>query len=147
MPINIRFERKDKDGNIYYEDRDGNRIPEPTPEEIAEQEAIRQELIAESNRRFFELQRKQSPFLLKSLGNLQKPRARRPLWKSPNEKTVYWSERELCILAGDGGVGKSLVALQVARQLTLPMQNEMSSLPPSGYSLQDFRFVVKFEKG
>jgi hypothetical protein len=53
MPINIRFERKDKDGNIYYEDRDGNRIPEPTAEEIAEQEAIRQELIAESNRRFF----------------------------------------------------------------------------------------------
>jgi hypothetical protein len=153
MPINIRFERKDKDGNVYYEDRDGNRIPEPTTEEIAEQEAIREELIAESNRRFFEFQRKQSPFLLKSLGNLQKPRARKALWTATapplyplpegegkpstilHTRPIFWAERELCILAGDGGVGKSLVALQVARQLTLPMQNseckiqnEMSSL-------------------
>jgi hypothetical protein len=151
MPINIRFERKDKDGNIYYEDRDGNRIPEPTAEEIAEQEAIREELIAESNRRFFEFQRKQSPFLLKSLGSLKKPRERKALWTanftSPDalrhaqcdvgagsglpERTVFWAERELCILAGDGGVGKSFVALQVARQLTLPMQNSECKISPS----------------
>jgi hypothetical protein len=129
MPITIRFEKKDKDGNIYYEDRDGNRIPDATAEEIAEKEAERERLIAESNRIFFENQRKQQPFWLRPLGNLQKPKARKLLWSPhPNplpggEGVVYWAERELCILAGDGGVGKSLVALQVARQLTLPMQN------------------------
>jgi hypothetical protein len=86
--------------------------------------------------------------LLKSLGNLQKPRERNALWTAditspPSpllkergalglpERTVFWAERELCILAGDGGVGKSLVALQIARQLTLPMQNSECKISPS----------------
>ena len=126
MPITIRFERKDENGNIYYEDKDGNRIPDATPEEIAEKEAERQRLIAESNRIFFENLRKQQPFWLRPLGNLQKPKEGKALWQAApttyvsghsSTPTVYWSERELCILAGDNGVGKSLMALQVAREL------------------------------
>ncbi len=144
MPINIRFERKDEHGNIYYEDRYGNRIPDATAEEIAEKEAERERLIADSNRIFFENQRKQQPFWLRPLGNLQKPKARKLLWSPhPNplpggEGVIYWAERELCILAGDNGVGKSLMALQVARQLTLPMQNSeckiQNELIPSGFN-------------
>jgi hypothetical protein len=37
--------------------------------------------------------------------------ARQPLWGS------YWAERELCVVAGDTGVGKTLLALQVAKAL------------------------------
>lgn len=134
MPINIRFERKDEHGNIYYEDRYGNRIPDATAEEIAEKEAERERLIAESNRIFFENQRKQQPFWLRPLGNLQKPKEGKPLWSPhPNplpggEGVIYWAERELCILAGDNGVGKSLMALQVARQLSEPMKNEKRTM-------------------
>ncbi len=135
MPINIRFERKDQNGNIYYEDKDGNRIPDATPEEIAEKEAERERLIAESNRIFFENQRKQQPFWLRPLGNLQKPKEGKVLWSAtapplsplpegegkPSTlkytRPIFWAEGELCVLAGDGGVGKSLVALQVAREL------------------------------
>jgi KaiC/GvpD/RAD55 family RecA-like ATPase len=117
MPINIRFERKDENGNIYYEDGDGKRIPDPTPEEIAEKEAIRQELIAESNRRFFEFQRKQSPFLLNVLDKPAPALPRLPLWGN------YWHEREFCVMVGDTGVGKSLFAIKVGKMLAKPMHN------------------------
>ncbi|UPT65376.1 MAG: AAA family ATPase [Sphingobacteriales bacterium JAD_PAG50586_3] len=133
MPITIRFEKTDENGNTYYEDTNGNRIEEvkPTEEELAAEEAKWERKQAEAMERMEARQRKARPFLLKSLGNLQKPKARKVLWGAPplnplpkgegkqsatiNNANIYWAERELCILAGDNGVGKSLMALQVAR--------------------------------
>jgi hypothetical protein len=58
---------------------------------------------------------------------LKKPKARKPLWVNATGDVTYWATNELCILAGDNGVGKSLVALQVARQLVMPIQNEVAT--------------------
>ena len=121
MPINIYYEKKDEHGNIYYTDTDGNRIVEElkfTPYEqyyvdnTPEQWAIDRAAEETSYARFKEeQQRAVSPFVL---NKLQKPTVdlpRYPLWGE------YWAEREFCILAGDTGVGKSLMAIQTGKHL------------------------------
>jgi hypothetical protein len=115
MPITIRFKKTDEHGNTYYEDLDGNRIVElePSPEEIAAKDEEYYRWVDELNRQHRETERKAKPFVLKALGNLQRPKPRKLLWKN------YWATNELCILAGDNGVGKSLMALQVAKELTI----------------------------
>jgi DNA polymerase III delta prime subunit len=136
MPITFTYEKKDEHGNKYCVDEDGNRVEEENEEyrylnreyvdyvnSLTEEQLAQQRAEGEARvlARQAEAERKAKPFLLKSLGNLKKPKVRKPLWLNATGDVTYWATRELCILAGDNGVGKSLVALQVARQLI--MQN------------------------
>jgi DNA replication protein DnaC len=142
MPITFTYEKKDEHGNKYCVDEDGNRVEEENEEyrylnreyvdyvnSLTEEQLAQQRAEGEARvlARQSEAERKAKPFLLKSLGNLKKPKARKPLWVNATGDVTYWATNELCILAGDNGVGKSLVALQVARQLVMPIQNEVAT--------------------
>jgi hypothetical protein len=134
MPITFTCEKKDEHGNKYCVDEDGNRVEEENEEyrylnreyvdyvnSLTEEQLAQQRADGEARvlARQAEAERKAKPFLLKSLGNLKKPRVRKPLWSNATGDITYWATNELCILAGDNGVGKSLVALQVAKELSI----------------------------
>jgi hypothetical protein len=130
MPITISIEKKDEHGNIYYVDEAGNRMEEVderyryfnkeyidyidslTEEDLARQRA---EGAARADARIAAKKRAATPFLLKPLVAPQPAKPRLPLWGD------YWHEREFCVMVGDTGVGKSLLALKVAKQIV--MQN------------------------
>jgi hypothetical protein len=130
MPVRIIFRRTDDVGNVYYTDGDGQIIDKPeeeneyvgcfrTPEyeeyidSLTEEDLARQR--AEGEARYYaqvaERERKAKGLAVRDLTKLGKPKVRKMLWKN------YWAERELCILAGDNGVGKSLVALKIAKSI------------------------------
>lgn len=121
MSINIIYEKKYANGLVDYTDAEGNIIDyEPdytfeeqhlidtTPEERA-QDAL--DLIAYRARVAEQRAKDRKMFLLTRYADIEKPKIRQPLWHT------YWAERELCLLAGDTGVGKTALALEVARHL------------------------------
>ena len=130
MPITISIEKKDEHGNKYYVDEEGNRLEEENEEyrylnkeyvdyvnSLTEEDLARQraEGAARADARIAAKKRAATPFLLRPLVPPQPAKPRLPLWGD------YWYEREFCVMVGDTGVGKSLLALKVAKQIV--MQN------------------------
>lgn len=97
------------DNNYTYEEQ---YYIDTTPEErVADRVAQ-----AERNKEYdhYKLNRSKL-FTVNEWGTLPTPQTRQPLWSAPG--VCYWAERELCVMAGDTGTGKSLLGLQVARHL------------------------------
>jgi AAA domain len=146
MNIVMRIERKDANGVVYYTDLEGNRI-EPVIEYNTEEQwfidttageraayylerqKVREEYLVEKDRwnrvlllkeHFTPLPLNDHPlpppklgggFAAELGGGSAAKLKRQPLWGN------YWAERELCVLAGDTGAGKTTLALQVAKHL------------------------------
>lgn len=144
MPITISIEKKDEHGNKYYVDEEGNRLEEENEEyrylnkeyvdyvnSLTEEDLARQraEGAARADAMIAAKKRAATPFLLKPLVAPQPAKPRLPLWGD------YWHEREFCVMVGDTGVGKSLLALKVAKQIVASPQplsdgEGLNSSPP-----------------
>jgi hypothetical protein len=142
MPINIIHEKKYANGLTYYTDGEGNVINHTPTYNIEEQYYIDEpyekwkadDLEYEENMKRYRAQKERNAkmFLIQEHEFTPSPRhfgrgtplpmaigtmgeslfnVRQPLWGK------YWAERELCLLAGDTGSGKTLLALQVAKAL------------------------------
>ncbi|UPT66488.1 MAG: AAA family ATPase [Sphingobacteriales bacterium JAD_PAG50586_3] len=128
MPINIIHQKKYANGLIDYTDSEGNIIdytPSYTseeeyyidnPPEVWRADALRHE----ETKKWYRGLKAQNEwmFLLNNSLTLNpSPKERdftnfrQPLWGR------YWAENEMCLLAGDTGSGKTLLALQVAKAL------------------------------
>lgn len=130
MSINIIHQKKYANGLTYYTDADGNVIDYEPKYSPIEQYYIDEpyekwkadDLQYEENKKRYreEKERNANMFLLQNHETLEIPAfagmtsgdfVRQPLWGQ------YWAENELCLLAGDTGSGKTLLALQVAKAL------------------------------
>lgn len=124
MSINYIVEHKYANGLTYYTDREGNPIDyeknytyeeqyyiDTTPEERAADNAAREAGRAKISK--YKAERGKM-FLRNEVESLEIPAfagTRQTLWGQ------YWAERELCVVAGDTGVGKTTLGLTIAQHL------------------------------
>jgi hypothetical protein len=119
MSVTTRYVKYDRLGLPYYVDEDGNTI-EPKYNALEQYyidtgplEWAQDDKESERRNVLYQIanQRKASPFLLNTLDRPVPEGPRYPLWGN------YWALREFCILAGDTGVGKSLLAIQIGKAI------------------------------